>query len=317
MNYCKKPTSPQKESEKPLSQKVEALHIWRASALLFLGVLVTTQAFGIQILNSSPAPQNSSLEQSDAALKDAVVPLGGLQLPIQWGDFGSQMVSSGVIDRAKFENVYAQRAGLDADMQQLLDGSGNNEITITEENAPVLLNLLWAFGLANQNVILEEGPMVSEQYGADASRFASTGGWTLARGSVMDHYSQHHFVSLTSEQQNMVERVARGIYRPCCGNSTYLPDCNHGMAMLGLLELMAANGVSEPDMYRVALGVNAYWFPSTYITIAKYFAARGVAWNDVDAKEVLGSAYSSAQGYGQILAEVEPVKSQGGGSCGV
>ena len=33
----------------------------------------------------------------------------------------------------------------------------------------------------------------------------------------------------------MENKIAKGIYRPCCNNSTYFPDCNHGMAMLGLL----------------------------------------------------------------------------------
>ena len=133
----------------------------------------------------------------------------------------------------------------------------------------------------------------------------------------MDHYSKYEFVKLTSDEQSRVERVSQGVYRPCCGNSTYFPDCNHGMAMLGLLELLAAEGLSEGEMYKVALQVNSYWFPDTYLTLAKYFAKRDVAWNDVDPKEVLGSAYSSAAGYRQILTEVEPPKTQSGGSCGV
>ena len=59
----------------------------------------------------------------------------------------------------------------------------------------------------------------------------------------MNHYSMHRFIVLTPEQQALVEKVSKGIYRPCCGNSVYFPDCNHGMAMLGLLELMASQGV--------------------------------------------------------------------------
>ena len=38
----------------------------------------------------------------------------------------------------------------------------------------------------------------------------------------------------------IVEEIAGNIYRPCCGNSTAFPDCNHGMAMLGLIELMVS-----------------------------------------------------------------------------
>ena len=47
-----------------------------------------------------------------------------------------------------------------------------------------------------------------------AGNFASTGGWTLAKGSAMDHYNMHSLVTLTAEQQALVDRVSRGIYRP-------------------------------------------------------------------------------------------------------
>ena len=86
----------------------------------------------------------------------------------------------------------------------------------------------------------------------------------------MDHYNRHIFFKLTPEQQALVDKVSRGIYRPCCNNSTHFPDCNHGMAMLGFLELMASQGVSEQDMWKAALAVNSYWFPDTYINIATY-----------------------------------------------
>jgi hypothetical protein len=40
-------------------------------------------------------------------------------------------------------------------------------------------------------------------------------------------------------QQKRLEEVTIGVFRPCCDNPHAFPDCNHGMAMLGLLELMA------------------------------------------------------------------------------
>ncbi|KKR78670.1 MAG: hypothetical protein UU22_C0016G0010 [Parcubacteria group bacterium GW2011_GWA2_40_8] len=134
----------------------------------------------------------------------------------------------------------------------------------------------------------------------------------------MDHYSAYLFISLTPDQQALVERVSQNIYRPCCGNSTYFPDCNHGMAMLGLLELMAAQGVSEQDMYKVALQVNSFWFPDTYLTIAQYFDSKGINWNQVDPRAVLGANYSSSSGYQQIQSQVvAPAQKNGGGGCGV
>ena len=138
----------------------------------------------------------------------------------------------------------------------------------------------------------------------------------------MEHYSAHAFVRLTPAEQALVERVAKNIYRPCCGNSTYFPDCNHGMAMLGLLELMAAKGADEAAMYRAALQVNSYWFPDTYLVIGKYLERKGISWNAVDPKEVLGFRFSSASGYRRIVSEmaapVEGGKSRkSSGGCGV
>src|SRR3989338_2228742 len=123
-----------------------------------------------------------------------------------------------------------------------------------------MLNMFWAFGLANKNPILESGPMMDTQYGG-AGNFASTGGWTLAKGDAMDHYSMHPLVTLTPEQQKIVDEVSKNIYRPCCGNSTYFPDCNHGMAMLGILELGASQGQSKQELYATAKSVNDVWFP--------------------------------------------------------
>ena len=125
-------------------------------------------------------------------------------------------------------------------------------------------------------------------------------------------------IVLTPEQQALVERVSMGIYRPCCGNSVYFPDCNHGMAMLGLLELMASQGADEDQMYRTALVVNSYWFPDTYITIAKYLKEQGKDWKMADSKEILGYNYSSGPGYQKLLEKIKNLEiKSGGGGCGV
>ena len=281
------------------------------AALLIFGALFYTGE-----LKFSDRKTLKIKSQQISSLEELVIPLVGAELPVKWGNLGKQLVETGAIDAEKFESIYIQRGGLSEGNKKLLYGENNENLTIDSENAGYILNLLWAFGLANKNPVLEQGPMVYKQYGG-AGNFASTGGWTMAKGDAMNHYGKHQFIDLTNEQQALVERVSKNIYRPCCGNSTYFPDCNHGMAMLGLLELMASQGVLENDMYRVALIVNSYWFPDTYLTIAKYFQNRGVEWENVDAKEVLSSAYSSALGYQQILSEVEPPKSRGGGGCGV
>ncbi len=250
-----------------------------------------------------------------AELSKAVLPVKGVTLPVKWGDLGKQLVDNGVIDQQKFEALYAQRGGLDESDKQLLSGTDNGNLMITQENSGVLLNLLWALGLGNKNEILEKGPMMDKKYGG-ADKFASTGGWTLAVGKTMNHYSRHSMIQLTPEQQALVNRVRQNIYRPCCGNSTYFPDCNHGMAMLGLLELMASQGVSEKDMYAAALAVNSYWFPDTYVTIAQYMKLKGIPWNKVDPQAILGPEYSSGSGYNNIKNQVAPISGNSGGSCG-
>jgi len=266
------------------------------------------------LTSSGDTSTKKAIESS--GLEDLVLPEEGVVLPIKWGDIGSKMVEAGVIDASKFESLYEGRGGLSESEKGVLYGTDNGNLKIDKENAGFLLNMLWAFGLSNKNPVLEEGPMMNPEYGG-ADRFASTGGWSLAKGDPMEYYSKYRFISLTEDQQKMVEEVSKNIYRPCCGNSTYFPDCNHGMAMLGLLELLASNGVSEGEMYRIALKVNSYWFPSTYLTIGEYFKKVGVAWDDIDPKEVLGSDYSSGSGYQRILSEVKPLQYSGGGGCGV
>mgnify|MGYP001576646293 CR=1 FL=1 len=276
-------------------------------------ILAGAWFYSTELKNQNPSSRNNLLENNLPGKE--VLPPEGIALPVRWGDLGLKMTNAGVIDAEKFESLYAERGGIPDEVKNLLYGSKNGNLKITAENSGAILNLLWAFGLGNKNEILDNGPMTDKKYGG-AGRFASTGGWSLAKGDAMDHYSKHIFISLTPEQQKLVEQVSKNIYRSCCDNSTYFPDCNHGMAMLGLLELLAAGGANEEEMYKSALQVNSYWFPGTYLTIAEYFKKRGLEWNEVDPKEVLGSAYSSASGYGRILKEINPSQS-GGASCGV
>ncbi|MBI4158549.1 MAG: hypothetical protein HY505_02960 [Candidatus Yanofskybacteria bacterium] len=253
---------------------------------------------------------------SAAELKEEIIPLEGAHLSVVWGDLGKQLIDSGVIDGGKFESIYAGRGGLDDEMRKILYETNNEELIMTRDNSGFLLNIFWALGLGNKNEILEKGPMSDPKYGG-SGRFASTGGWTLAEGDTMNHYSAHEFIKLTLEQQKLAEEVSKNIYRPCCNNPTHFPDCNHGMAMLGFLELMASQNADEEEMYRVALAVNSYWFPETYVAIAQFLQMKGLDWHDVEPKELLGYNLSSASGYQQILSELKPINQGNGGSCGV
>ncbi len=278
------------------------------SGTLILGAIVYSA--GLKATNEKPSGANNSNSAN------VLVSSGSDTLPVKWGNLGRQMVETGVIDANQFEMLYSQRGGLKEEEKALLYNETNGDLVISSDNNGVILNMLWALGLGNKNPILENGPMADPRYGG-AGNFASTGGWTLAQGNVMDHYSKHKFIELTPEQQKLVEEVAKNIYRPCCGNSTYFPDCNHGMAMLGLLELMASQGVSEGEMYKAALIVNSYWFPDNYSAISQYLKIKNISGNQISAKDILGKDFSSAAGYQKILSQIQPPAKQGGGSCGV
>ena len=278
------------------------------SASVLLGAL----AIGGAILWAAPSP---SVRERSAAVERPAQD-AETELPVHWGTLGRGLAETGVIDKEQFLALYAADPVLAKEAERMLTEDVTEPLRISSRNAGLLLNLLWALGLGNKNDVLEKGPMMDRAYGG-ADRFASTAGWTLARGNAMEHYARHAFITLTPEEQALVERTSKNIYRPCCGNSAYFPDCNHGMAMLALLELLASQGATEQELYRAALVANSLWFPDTYATIERYFEKKGVAWDAVDPKEALGYRYSSAAGYQRVLSEVEPVSEDAGGSCGV
>lgn len=283
------------------------------AALLSVAIVSLVFNFRSYIFPSLAILKGFRGNEKIATLEERVLPSEGIELPIVWGDLGKRMIDEGVIDAEKFEQVYESRGGLSADEKKLLYDTDNGRIVINKQNAPFILNLFWAFGLGNKSAVLSRGPISIPKFG-DPSKLASTAGWTLARGEAMGHLNMHEFVALDEAMQNKVGNMSVSIYRPCCDNPTVFPDCNHGMAMLGLLELLAASGVSEAEMYDIALQVNSYWFPDNYVTIARFFEKQGVAWEDTIAKEVLSFTYSSNSGYREILSKVDDIVPQGGGS---
>lgn len=297
-----------KDAALPVSIVIAAVIL--AGAWIYKEGPVRAEQGETNLITAAPTPPISKLEE-------AVLPAEGAVLPVRWGDLGVKLASVGAIDEERFKALYDERGQFTEEYKNLLVGNTTGQLKITKDNAGYLLNLFWALGLASKNQILDSGEMTNPRYGG-AQNFASTAGWTMAKGNPMDHYSRHKFFNLTPEQQALVDKVSKGIYRPCCGNSVHFPDCNHGMAMLGLLELMASQGVSEEEMWKTALAVNSYWFPDTYLTIAAYKKSKGVDWKDVDPEEVLGASYSSAQGYARIASQViQPARGGGGGGCGV
>lgn len=302
-NTYKENPSPTPENDKQIQFSLLRIFL---SVIVVGGILIYT--IGVKI----PHSDNTAVIFSD--FEGKVILSGGIVLPILWRDLGLKMIRAGVIDAEKFESIYIQQGNLNEEIQQLLYGTNNGYLKITSKNSRLILNLLWALGLATKNPILENGPMA--QYD-NIGNLASIGGWTLAKGTPVEHYSRHRFIILNKEQQALVERVSKNVYRPCCNNPTHFPDCNHGMAMLGLLELMAAQGVSEQEMYKVALRVNSYWFPDAYLAIAKYLESKNIVWDEADPKAILGYNFSSASAYRQISTYLNPIENKDTSTCGV
>lgn len=264
---------------------------------------------------------NPSPAQRMEKIKASLFPAGGHKSKIALKDAVLKMVEGGVIDPVKFAAVYEQRGGLPPDLAGVLESPSETPIALTEANANIYLNLLWPLGLSNTMVANEKSPINGE----NLHNFAATGGWTLAKeGRGGDYFNKIAAVPLTPEQEAMVVSIAENVFRPCCGNSTFFQDCNHGSALLGLLQLGAAQGLTEQELYGEALAFNTYWFPDNYAQTALYFKiASGVNWTDVEPQVILSRAYSSGAGWRQNIAtplaqlQQGGVSHGGGASCGV
>ncbi len=257
------------------------------------------------------------------AMMEQINPPEGYPLPGKFGMVGPDLLAAGAINYKQFLGVYA-KAGqplTEAQVEILLEGS-EAQVVITRENAYFLLNFFWALGLTNQNQILTKGPLMAggkEKLGG----FASTGGWTIGSKSPVKLYASTAILHLNQEQQKSLEEVASAVYRPCCNNPTHAPDCNHGMAMLGLLELMASQEASIDEMFDAAKYVNAFWYPQQTLEIATLFKANNqLEFAQIDARKLVGREYSSGSGFQAVhqwlstngLLEQAP---NSGGSCGV
>lgn len=297
--------------------------------ILVISIIVNLSLVAYVILISkNKTTLATNLTKVDSTKKDPLFeeinPVKGYEINASFGDLGPKMLSIGVIDYEKFKKTF-ERSGqkLPTELDEILKQGSNKKIKITSDNSYFLLNYFWAVGLANKSPILETGEIM--KYGGikEAGNFASTGGWSLAKGNAMDYFSKGGLIPLTKEQEDLVEKVSSNVYRPCCNNSTAFPDCNHGMALLGVYELMAANGATEQQMYEAGKYFNAFWFPGNYYDLALYFKNKeGKSFKDIPAQIILGKDYSSASGWQtakQWLSDKGIIKEppKQGGGCGV
>jgi hypothetical protein len=224
-------------------------------------------------------------------------------LPITYQDLGPRLVGAGAFTVEGFSEVLAKSGRPIAPrLGKILTEGSDEPIVFDHDTGQFLLNLFWAAGLTNNNPILRRGAMVERSEGR-VEQFASTAGWTLASKPLSRLYSGSELFRLSAVQQARLEEAAAAIYRPCCNNPTSFPDCNHGMAMLGLLELMAQEGRSVEEMLEAAKMVNAFWYPEQSHLLALYYQARqGLNFVDIPAREAVSAAAFSGNGFGEVRA---------------
>lgn len=271
----------------------------------------------INIKGIGPTPTPTSQNPDLSILQEKVLPKNGYTFKINWGSLGKQMVEDGVIDKTKLAQALTGGNDLPANYLKYFDIDNQTSIVLDENSSRFWVDVLWGLGLANSNPLLEKGPMIE---GGNTANFASTGGYTIGAKKPMEIYNKSSYIKLTKTQQIMVEEIAQGVYRPCCGNSTAFPDCNHGMAALALVELMASQNFSKDEIFKTVLAFNSYWFPQTYLDIAYHFAKNNRDYSQVPASEILSKTFSSSSGYQVIRSKVGSVSwpaLQGGGGCGV
>ena len=216
---------------------------------------------------------------------------------------GPQLVAAGAIDPSRFAQACASAgAPLDVDRLRILGTGSDRPIAFDASSAHFLLNLFWAVGLANANPILTRGPMVQNGFSRIAG-YASTGGWTLTKRPVMAIYARTPLVSLTTQQQERLEEVTSNVFRPCCDNPANFPDCNHGMAMLGLLTRLAADDRDVQALFAAAKAANRHWFPQQSAQLAQFVqASRGIDYTLLDGREAGSRELFAASGFARVTA---------------
>jgi len=173
---------------------------------------------------ANAVPEQGDAQAEIAELAGQINPKEGYRLLASYGSIGPMLVQSGVIDLVKFKQLYEEIGRpLTPEQLAILTEGSHEPVVITTQNQHFLLNLLWAFGLANQNRILTEGPMMRKGK-EGAMHLASTGGWSLAKKPVSEIYAHSRMVDLTEDQQQRLEDVSGAIYRPSCDNPTNYPD---------------------------------------------------------------------------------------------
>jgi hypothetical protein len=244
----------------------------------------------------SPKPFRFSTQSPD--IIEEVTPKAGVPTGVVFGDSIQRLIATGALDTDKFR---AAKKDLPKWVERLLTSRSDDPIRFSDQTAPYLVDLLWPIGLANKADFNKESPINT----LNIPGFASTGGWTLGKAdNGYLYFNSVEVVHMSDHAQAMVLDVATHTFRPCCDNSTFFQDCNHGSALLGLLELAASQGATRSGLYGLALIANSYWFPDNYAQTALYFSHfYHASWDRMPPNLILGSDYSSLSGWEKNVSE--------------
>lgn len=274
------------------------------------------------LFNYTEPGKQYTLQQKYTALQKALVPSEGKTLPVSFQGVVKTLAEAGVIDVDKWRTLYAKRkVEVPEWITQAFSDQSSTLVHIDPMTASLLLNIFWAVGISNKTQFNEQSPL----QGKKLPNFASTGGWSLGKEKGAAYFNQVTNITLNEAQENLVRTMADQIYRPCCNNSTFFQDCNHGSAMLGLLELGASQGKSEEDLYAMAFAANIYWFPDNYVKLGMYFQAiEGKQIEEIPPQTWLSRDFSSAQGFRNTVLQklaknnlLPGVRQGGAGGCSV
>lgn len=215
------------------------------------------------------------------------------------GPLVRDLVVAGALDTLRLATVLRDVGSPLTPRQRRVLAGEDLPLRVDADNAAFLLNTLWTLGLVNRNPVLTRGPMVTRSRWR-VGRFASTGGWRLGSRPATDVYATADLIPLQAGEQERLERVAQAVFRPCCDNSTHFPDCNHGMAMLGLLTLLTTQGADEAALFQAARAANGIWFPAQSRHIAAYLQTRGRP----EARTSVGRELASISGHKRLMSRL-------------
>ncbi len=290
--------------------------------LVVIGVVIALSAlyilnllpFGHSQVNNLVDPLQVSPTQtldtlSLERLVNVIYPAGGFELPITWGGSVKQLIASGALNETTLiYSVLKSNETITPYEEEIMSGTYSGYVYINSSNAEFFLNVLWSIGVNDNNSIITKGPLSS--YG-NPYQYASTGGY-LPLGRLK--LAGLNLINLTAAQENEVMDVSAAAFRPCCDNPAMFPDCNHGAAELALIEMMAAQGYNESQIFTVLQRFLSEYFPQNMFEEAVIYAAHGINFSSVPANVTIGRSLFSASGQQNVAAYIQKYGLLQGGS---